>query len=338
MNDKSNENTPKISIIVPVYNTENEIEKCMNSILGQVYSDFEVILVDDGSTDKSYDVCKEYENKYYFVRVLHQDNAGPSVARNNGVSLANGEYVTFIDSDDFVSPDYLSCLIELCESENADMSVVGLKIVYSYDTTIYSCEEKKGDVLLLTGKEAVKNMLYQKNIDTSPCGLLLEIDNAKKNPFPVGRYHEDDFTTYQYYLDSEKVAVYCEPLYYYYQRPNSIMHSQGKVKYDELDAVDHLVEVFSKYGTEFRKAAESKRFSDYCQVLLTCNDMKYTDNMTYQKIVKYLNCEKWKILADTKTRLKNKIAALSLFFGVKGLRFANYLKENLWSNKDVKNT
>lgn len=326
MNDFTIGNTPKISIVIPVYNTENEIDKCMTSILSQVYSNFEVILVDDGSTDKSYDVCCKYEKRYEFVRVLHQNNAGPSVARNNGINVAKGKYITFVDSDDFVSPNYLECLMKLIETNNADIAVVGLKKVYSYNTTIYSTEKMNGDVLVLSGSEAVKNMLYQKNIDTSPCGLLIELKNAQNHPFPPGRYHEDDFTTYQYYLDAGRVAVYCEPLYYYYQRPNSIMHSQGKVKNDELDAVDHLVDVFSQYGDEFKKAAESKRFSDYCQVLLTCPDMRETDLKTYCKIVSYLNKTKWQIIKDNNTRLKNKIAAASLFFGVKGLTLANCIK------------
>ncbi len=303
-----------ISIIVPVYNVEKYLDECVQSILSQTYRDFELILVDDGSTDDSGKMCDDYSKNDQRVKVIHKENGGLSDARNSGTLIAKGTHVTYIDSDDYVSDDYLEELKGLINRYRADIAVTGIKCFYDGEKI-----KKDGRIkeFCFTGLEALQNVLYQKNMDTSACALLIPIKLALGTPFPVGKYHEDDFTTYKYYLQTKKVAVTTKKQYYYRQRKESIMHSFGKAQLDELDAADNLVEECSMINCKLKKAAESKRFSDYCQVLLSIDLSKNDINTEYDRITEYIKGVRCSILANNHCRAKNRIAASLCFLGIK---------------------
>ena len=303
-----------ISVIVPVYNVENYLDQCIQSILRQSYSDFELILVDDGSKDSSGMLCDEYKRKDSRIQVIHKKNGGLSDARNAGTQIARGSHVTYIDSDDYVSDDYLQVLYNLINQNNADLAVTGIKCFY--DGVIIK-EDERTEERRYTGIEALKNVLYQKNMDTSACALLIPTKIALENPFPVGKYHEDDFTTYKYYLQADLVAVTTRKQYYYRQRKGSIMHSFGQAQLDELDAADNLVRECSRIDSELKKAAESKRFSDYCQVLF-CIDRSENDK-EYDRIIKYIKGVRYSIFSNNQCRMKNRIAAALCCIGIKPL-------------------
>lgn len=320
-----------ISIVIPVFNSEKYIDTCLNSVLDQTYKDFEIIIVDDGSTDSSVLKCENYSKKHKNIFVYKKDNEGPSAARNYGVKKTNGELITFVDSDDYIHKDCLKTLYDIKTRYNAEISTVGIKVIYD----IKQVEQNEDqNVLVVDGKKAVEMMLYQKNIDTSPCGLLVDKKIILDNPFPNGKYHEDDFTTYKYFLTAQKVAVCTRKLYYYLQREGSIMHSSGKVNYDEIEAANNLVYTFSEFGDDLKKAAESKKYSNYCQVLYKEKDLKQIDRKTYNEIVKYLKDNKFNILLNKNTRLKNKIAAASMMLGTNGLKTLWKLKELTYKLSD----
>lgn len=318
--------SPEISIIIPVYNTEKYISRCLDSILIQTFKNYEVLLINDGSTDGSDMLCREYASNYDFIKYYNQENQGLSVSRNYGVAEAKGEYITFIDSDDYIGENYLKDLYRLIKKYGSDISAVHIKKVFSSTNFTH---EKKHNTICLTGKEALLDMLYQKHLDTSACAILIDKKIVRRNPFPVGRYHEDDFTTYKYYQEAKKVTISTKAQYFYYQRPGSIMHSQGRINYDELDAADNLVTVVGGIDDELKKAAESKRFSDYCQVLLTCPKMRQKDKDCYNRIVQYLKKIKYQIIVDSNTRIKNKVAAFSLVFGIRGLLLTAWISTKL---------
>lgn len=303
-----------ISVIVPVYKVEKYLDKCVQSILAQTYRDFELILVDDGSPDRCPQMCDEYEKKDTRVRVLHKRNGGLSDARNAGTSIANGEWVTYIDSDDYVAEEYLETLDTLIKEHNAEIAVTGISVFYEGETPK---TQKKVKEYLYTGEKALEKMLYQDTLDTSACAMLLPIDLAKKNPFPFGKYHEDEFTTYKYYISVNKVAVTTKKQYFYLQRKGSIMYVFGQASLDELDAADNLVTVCEDNWPELVNAAKSKKFSDYCQVLLSNQSIRLDYPKVFNRIIGFLNKEKRGILLDSRARVKNRMAALLLFFDVK---------------------
>ncbi|WP_202107645.1 glycosyltransferase family 2 protein [Succinivibrio dextrinosolvens] len=316
-----------ISIIVPVYNVEKYLDQCVQSVLKQSYDDYELILVDDGSTDRSPQICDHYQKISAKVNVIHKTNGGLSDARNKGTLAASGSYITYIDSDDFVSEDYIETLWSLIKKYDADIAVTGIKVFF--DGTSPKIDRKQKKSFVFNGKEALRKMLYQNEIDTSACAMLIKKNIALSCPFPYGKYHEDEFTTYKYYLSADKVALYTQAQYYYRQRKGSIMHSFGKASLDELDAADNFVNVLSKFNYELKNAAKSKKFSDYCQVLLLSNNLIKKDPMSYNRIISFLNEEKLNILFDKNVRLKNRIAAFVLMFGIFPLIFLNKVTQVL---------
>lgn len=303
-----------ISVIVPVYKVEKYLDKCVQSILAQTYEDFELILVDDGSPDNCPQMCDEYAQRDKRVRVIHKTNGGLSDARNVGTAEAKGEYITYIDSDDYVSNDYLEMLNSLIGKYNADIAVTGIKVFY--EGTIPK-EDKKINEYFYTGEKALEKMLYQDTLDTSACAMLLPTNVAKKHAFPLGKYHEDELTTYKYYAEVNRVVVTTKKQYFYLQRKGSIMHVVGQSSLDELDAADNLVNYCKMYFPNIVPAAESKKFSDYCQVILST---KFdTNDITYKRIYGYLKKKSRQILVDRNTRMKNKVAAFTLLLGYKPL-------------------
>lgn len=313
-----------ISVVVPVYKVEKYLDKCVQSILAQTYKDFELILVDDGSPDSCPGMCDEYAKKDKRIRVIHKENGGLSDARNHGIDVAKGNYITFIDSDDYVSMDYLEVLVGLHNKYNADICVGGISTFYEDEApTCYGDIKEK----VFTGIEALKNMLYQDMLDTSACAMLLPTEVAREHPFPVGKYHEDELTTYKYYSSVNNVAVTTKTLYFYLQRRGSIMHVFGQASIDELEAADNLVQVCKNNWPDLVKAAKSKKFSDYCQVLLSCPTIKKEYEDIHKKIMEYLLANRASIILDKRTRKKNKIAALLLLGGEKTLRYGAKFKK-----------
>ena len=294
-----------ISVIVPVYNVEKYLDNCVQSVLRQTYAGFELILVDDGSTDSSSDMCDEYAQKDNRVKVIHQSNQGPSVARNKASLSAQGEYITFIDSDDYVADDYLESLLSALCQHNADISAVLMKEIPEG----YNLPEKgkeKCRIITLTGDEALLNVLYQKDLDTTPCGMLFKKEIVTENPFPAGRYHEDDFTMYRYFEDSNCTVISKVVKYFYVQHESSIMHSKSeKILLDEIDASDNLEMYFSSKNKKMLKAAKSKKFSNYCQILINNPDLKNKHPKEFCKINDYLLKNRLSIILDKETRFKN---------------------------------
>ena len=307
---------PVISVIVPVYMVEKYLNRCINSLIGQTFKDYEVVLIDDGSQDNSPKICDEFALNYAFVKVIHKENGGPSEARNCGVKSSVGKYITFIDSDDYISNDYLERLFKLQQEYDADITVAGVKKVTSYKKYNNS---KTNTAIAMSGYEALLNMMYQKGIDTSPCAMLLRREITENICFPKKRFHEDDFTTYKYFLNAHTVVLDPKPRYFYLQREDSIMHSEKKAYLDEIDASQNFVDEFAKLDRNLLRAAESKKFSNYCQILLSNRNLKQSDNYNYEIIANWLKSKRMQIIFDNNTRLKNKVAAFALFFGDKGL-------------------
>lgn len=236
-----------ISVVVPVYNMEKYLSRCLDSLLAQTIEDFEILLIDDGSTDSSADICKEYTKKDHRIIYVYKENGGLSDTRNAAIKIAKGEYITFVDSDDYVHSTYLEYLLSLMERYNADIASC-----VHFETSDNACEFdlKEQDVICLNGKEACKRMLTDlAPVLTAACAKLYKTDLVKKYEFPYGRLHEDVATTYRYYFDAGNVVYGYRKLYAYYQHPNSIMHniSDKKVE-DELWAMSDRALVLQQNG------------------------------------------------------------------------------------------
>lgn len=245
---------PKISVIVPVYNVEKFLNRCVDSILTQTFSGFELILVDDGSPDNCGKICDEYAKKDNRVHVIHKENGGLSDARNAGIDWAfensDSEWITLIDSDDWVSEKYLEILYNTAVSTNTNISCCCYKDSHGenvfeesdYKTSVYTSELFYVDLATYAITACMK--LYKKE-------LFRDIR------FPVGKLNEDAFTTYKLIFNVDKVSFVDIALYAYYQSSNSIMRSPwNEKKLDALTAFKEQMEFFHshKYNGAYKQS------------------------------------------------------------------------------------
>ncbi len=215
-----------ISVIVPVFNVEQYLSDCINSIIDQTYSDFELILVDDGSTDLSGTICDEYTKKDKRIKCFHKTNGGLSDARNFGMSKAKGEYYTFIDSDDFIGKNYLSLLIDMVAKYNVKMSVIRFGEFYSEEDFV----ENVGDSYLVDRTTAFEYMLTRQFFGLSACGKIYHRSLFEDIKYPKGYLYEDLFTTPYVLYKCDKIAYSDSVQYFYRKRENSITHRKMSKK------------------------------------------------------------------------------------------------------------
>lgn len=244
---------PKISVIVPVYKVEKYIYRCINSILNQVFTDFELVLVDDGSPDNCGKICDEYALNDNRIHVIHKENGGLSDARNAGIDWAfehsDSEWLTFIDSDDWVHPEYLSFLY---------------RAVCDYNNSISICNFKKTqEVLDFTHEhfnaklETPQNMLvYNRENTVVAWGKLYNKTIFQSLRFPFGKLHEDEYTTYKALFSYPSISYLDNPLYFYYINPTSITQSNWSIRrLDGLNAFREQMHFFKRNG--YKKAFEN---------------------------------------------------------------------------------
>ncbi len=228
-----------ISIVVPVYKVEKYLHRCVDSILAQTFKDFELILVDDGSPDRCGEICDEYALKDDRIRVVHQENQGLSVARNVGIELARGEYIGFVDSDDYIHQDMYHRLYEELKNSDASFAMCDYYIV-NEDLSMKSIHDFKKN--LMTPLEALPmlnsmmgfawNKLYKKNI-------------FKNLRYPPGRIYEDGLIAHKIFYFSDRIIYIPDKLYYYFQSSNSITRNAKLI--NKLEIVNVLCERINFY-------------------------------------------------------------------------------------------
>lgn len=214
---------PLISVIVPVYNVKHYLAKCLDSICGQTYINLEIITIDDGSTDGSGELCDVYAQKDKRIKVLHCQNGGLSVARNRGLDIAMGEFIGFVDSDDWIDPDMYEFLYKLLITEEADISICSHYIEKTDKTKIkYSSDE----VLNLMPRDAIRLLVEDNIIRNFAWDKLYRKSLFEGLRFPQGRYFEDMAVMYRIFYQARKIVMEGQPKYHYMVRDNSITGSK----------------------------------------------------------------------------------------------------------------
>ncbi|NLJ70762.1 MAG: glycosyltransferase family 2 protein [Clostridiaceae bacterium] len=301
-----------ISIIVPVYNVEHYINNCVDSIMSQLYRNIEIILVNDGSTDKSGEICDTLKKKDERIKVIHKINGGLSDARNVGIDISLGKYIMFVDSDDYI-PDYsVAYLYKLVKENNSDISIGKLRMTKNMNS-----EGKLGNgrICIYNNKEAIGQMLYANLFSTSaPAKLYVKrlFDNIR---FPVGKLHEDLYTIYKVIDKSQKIVYGDEFVYFYYRRTGSITGSEFSVK--RLDAIEALNQLttdidITEYGI---KNAYSSQVLDIIFSYL-CTDISISDIREYG-LWSMVKENRANVLLDNQVCNRIKGFALLSFLGLK---------------------
>jgi len=211
----------KISVIVPVYNVEEYLARCVDSVLAQTYENLEVILVDDGATDTSGSICDDFAAKDSRVRVIHKENGGLSSARNTGLEAATGECIAFVDSDDWIESDAYAHLLDLMEKHQVKL-VCGGRYDVSGKTgqrTVGLCPRREE---VISGEELAGRIFLWDGCDSSACDKLYHRSLLENFRYPEGKVCEDVPVTYKIVLQADRVAMSDKPFYNYYHRPGSI--------------------------------------------------------------------------------------------------------------------
>lgn len=246
---------PLISVVVPVYKVEKYIAECVDSILAQTYHNFELILVDDGSPDNCGAICDAYSRKDNRIQVIHKINGGLSDARNAGIEIAKGEYITFIDSDDFVHKDYLKNMLDAAIQYNADI----VQCNFTHEFSLLGGKNKKQkDTLIFNPIDALHDLLKMRNVQVNAWAKLYKLNLFKIIRYPYGRINEDNLTTYKT-IWTTKQPVVCLNQYLYYYRVNldGIMNGAFSLnRYDVLSFEDEAEEYLGESTVYFKPEIE----------------------------------------------------------------------------------
>lgn len=251
-----------ISIVIPVYNAYEYVDSCIKSILNQTYQNFEILLIDDGSTDGSEKICDELSDAYENVYVIHQTNKKQGAARNVGVKQSRGKYVCFIDIDDIIAPDYLEVLFEQLCKNNADMAVCG----YVEFVKDYCFANKKFSTRILEGQDRAFELLTSRKIAVAPWAKLINKKILEENPFPENVINEDTFVIYDLVIHSNRIVMIDDYIGYAYRHnENSTMHKRfTKERFFGITAKLHQLERVKVTYPCLAKYAES-------QLIAMCN-------------------------------------------------------------------
>lgn len=306
---------PLISVIIPVYNVEEYLPRCMDSVLYQTYQNIEVLLINDGSTDASGQICDRYAAQDDRVVVWHRVNGGPSAARNYGIEQAKGEYLLFVDSDDMISVDHIQFLYEKLQKADADLAICNYTATDS-DTFAETQQTMQRE---WAGEQALEYLLYQKYFTTGPVCKLFRKCLFEKVRFPVGTLYEDTLAIAQV-VGKAKTVVYSDAVKYgYYQRSNSTMRLEYRpetMQYVSITA--ELMEYIEREFPALTPAAISRFVwaNIFVWIKMPCGFRDDKEVLVRQNIKKY----RWQVLRNPKVRIQNKVALVASCFGQRAIQ------------------
>lgn len=305
---------PIITVIIPVYNVEEYLRECIESILGQSYSNLEIILVDDGSTDCSGNICDYYSSIDSRVKVIHKENGGLSNARNVAIDVCVGEYITFVDSDDIIYQKYVEYLYEQIITNCADIASTNLFQFYDKKEIDVKIEYSS---VTISNLEAARKMLNVDGFSSCACAKLYKRELFDDIRFPEGRLYEDYLTIYKVLSMAKRITLLNNKMYYYRQRPGSIMRSNCS---DQTVTLINAAREVTSYILKEWPELEIEALADEVAQCLKCLQriINYDPNSYLDKqkeIFEIVNSNKRKLLWSFKTSPKLKVKILSLELG-----------------------
>ena len=309
---------PLITVIIPVYNVEAYIRQCLDSVLSQTYKNLEIVLVDDGSTDESGRICDKYGEKDARIMVIHKRNGGLSDARNAALESCNGDYITFVDSDDYVSPCFIEVLLKGVSAEKCQIAALtGGVDFWDEKPERPHLAKSEDDALYKTysSKKALEIMLYQRIATGAPFKIYKK-DVFNEIRFPVGYYYEDVATTYKTFEKAENITIIDCPVYAYRKRYDSIIREKySEKKLSALRIYEEIIGDAVINDWNLKEAAISRAFAMMYSVFLQVpSEMEETKIKIWDKLVE---CRKSVAFNKNKMmRKKNRYAAMISYLGM----------------------
>ena len=297
-----------ISVIVPIYKVEKYLNKCVDSLINQTYRNLEIILVDDGSPDNCPIICDDYANKDDRVKVIHKSNGGLSDARNAGMKVATGKYISFIDSDDYVALDFFEQLLFTMINEDSD--IVECNVVKFFEDNTFDKFKDDNDILNFYTVDAMSALIEENPFKQHVWNKLYKANLVLDVPFAVGKINEDEFWTYQIFGRAKRVTKLCKTLYYYFQRQSSIMGTSYSIRrLDALEGINNRKEYVDEHFPSLSLQAKINLFG-------ACM-------FAYQSVLKFI---------DTKEK-KEALSRVRLYLNNCKLSFSDIKKSKVTTKK-----
>ncbi len=315
----------KVSIIVPVYNIEKYLGRCIESIVSQSYKDLEIILVDDGSTDNSGVMCEEYKNIDSRISVIHKKNGGLSSARNEGIEKSTGSYVFFLDSDDYLAVDCIQKSISLCKENDADIAIVQMMYI-AEDTNEEIKINIDEDITLLSAEDAIEASLYQVLYSCCAPAKLYKRNVIGNIRFPLGRVSEDLATCHLYMNNAKKVIYSNFYGYYYRQHNNSIMHLFNPKRMDALEWALQIENFCLEEYPRIVNAAKCRTFNVAIHLILDLPDNGEIQEKYGSVLWDQIERTRLDVICNNRVRLRERAAAILSYGGERTLK-------KVWNSK-----
>lgn len=274
-------NDDRISVIVPVYKVEKFLARCIESIQRQTYKNLEIILIDDGSPDNSGEICEKYAENDSRIQVIHKINGGLSEARNIGIEFAAGQYISFVDGDDWIDVDMIEMLYKVCRDKQADIAECSYRNVY-----VNRIEEETSctaEIVEATNISALEGMLDWKYFKPVAWNKLYKRSVIGDIRYPAGKFHEDEFTTYKYFYNAKKI-VYVDVSKYNYDRTRNDSITGSDFSENALDSCWAFKERREFFAQHHITSLERKMNNMYCWQVLNCAYQCYKNGICGEKV------------------------------------------------------
>ena len=309
----------KVSIVVPVYNVEDCLSYCVDSLRQQTYKNIEIILVDDGSTDSSGEICDQYAQEDDRIKVLHIENGGLSNARNTGVKESSTDWIVFIDSDDYYDHRAIECLVKLRDKYRVDLVATPVIEVRNYGNSDFLGDFREKYSGKLDRRTALEQMFYGNYVGTHSGGKLYKKEILLRFPYPNGMLYEDLSLAYEHIASCENIAVSALNLYKYYRRPGSIVNSKYSDRlldfYKAMEWNRAYVERDYPNDKEMRRALNVRYVFNGLHIVhaMLSSDMYAEVNKIRKEYIQYFK----DVILNSNVTRKNKVKYLMLLVSPK---------------------
>lgn len=304
-------NLPVVSVIVPVYNTAPFLHDCLESIKRQSFEQIEVIIINDGSTDESPYICERFASSDPRFRVIHKKNGGLAAARNTGLAVAHGDWIFFVDSDDYISNKCIESLL-FCPNNSAADIICG-DMTHSMESLESNCIAA---VKLLTPSNAIIRTLYQRGLNNSLCAKLIKRSLFKSGlTFTPAIWYEDLDLFYRLYDKAKAVVHYQGAVYFYRDNPGSFINTWSESRLDVLRVTDEIEKYFQNRDPKLVKAAQDRKFSANFNILALIYKNRVSIPEVEQKCIREIKRLRLQTLLNRHVRFKNKAGAIASYGG-----------------------
>lgn len=315
--EKVNINNELISIVVPIFNVEDYLEKCINSIIEQTYRNIEIILVNDGSTDSSLKICERFLEIDSRIILLNKENGGLSSARNYGIKHSKGTLLSFIDSDDQVVPDYIETLYDVMMAFNTDVSIAASTIVRGNKNIDQGLNYKTEKLNTAT---CISRMLLEQGFTVSACAKLYRRHLFDKIIFPEGKLYEDNAIIFNIIMQCEYIAYSNKSIYKYFIRGNSITTSSFSIKHlDYIEFADSSCEFIERKFPSLRSSCEYRkafaRFNILKKIVLAENRVEFKKEE--DKLIKYFRSNFIRLFFNNENSTKLRLSLIMVCINIR---------------------